>query len=117
MLPAVPLRYELRKLRGGTTMAKRTTTDPTPVPHNDVEKLLDVRAVRSVPTSLYLPIPMHSALREVAFKEARSSHSIVLGGMRFGLNNASEKVLEATRKPLGRQGVATARALGHGTWR
>jgi len=73
-------------------MAKRTTTDPTPVPHNDVEKL-PTRSRRSglVQTSLYLPIPMHSALREVAFKERRSSHSIVLEGIRLALNKRERK--------------------------
>ena len=92
MLPAVPLHYKLRKLRGGTTMAKRTTTDPTPVVHNDVEKL-PARSRRSglIQTSLYLPIPMHSALREVAFKERRSSHSIVLEGIRLALNKRERK--------------------------
>ena len=73
-------------------MAKRTTTDPTPVPHNDGEKL-PARSRRSglVQTSLYLPIPMHNALREIAFKERRSSHSIVLEGIRLALNKRERK--------------------------
>jgi hypothetical protein len=75
-------------------MAKRTRADQTPVPHNhdDVEKLPErPRRPGLVQTSLYLPIPMHSALRETAFKERRSIHSIVLEGIRLALNNRERK--------------------------
>jgi hypothetical protein len=73
-------------------MAKQTRADQTPVPHNDVEKLPErPRRPGLVQTSLYLPIPMHSALRETAFKERRSIHSIVLEGIGLALNNRERK--------------------------
>jgi hypothetical protein len=54
-----------------------------------------------IQTSLYLPIAMHEALREKAFKERRKMHDIVLKGIELALGEsefpAGER-LKAKRK-------------------
>jgi hypothetical protein len=73
-------------------MVKRRTTGPAPVPHNDgIKPPARPRRPGLVQSSIYLPTAMRDALREAAFKERRSIHSIMLEGIRLALNKRERK--------------------------
>ena len=44
-----------------------------------------------VHTSLYLPEPVHEALRQAAFKERRKIHDIVLEGIELALRKRKQR--------------------------
>lgn len=44
-----------------------------------------------VQSSIYLPVPMHDALREAAFKEHRKIHDIMLEGIQLALDKRRER--------------------------
>jgi hypothetical protein len=88
-----PIALRASKSEGGITMVKRRTTGPAPVPHNDgIKPPARPRRPGLVQSSIYLPTAMRDALREVAFKERRSIHSIMLEGIRLALNKREQKV-------------------------
>jgi hypothetical protein len=73
-------------------MAKRRTAASASVSHDGAGPSPQPRRRPGlVQTSIYLPIAMHEALRDVAFKERRSIHSIMLEGIQLALNKRRQK--------------------------
>ncbi len=65
-------------------MAKRRRTPPAKASEPEKSRSRQARP-GIVHTSVYLPEPMHEALREAAFKERRKIHDIVLEGIELAL--------------------------------
>ena len=57
-----------------------------------------------VHTSLYLPGPVHEALREAAFKERRKIHDIVLDGIELALRRRGYSSIEHLKAKFDRKG-------------
>jgi hypothetical protein len=77
----------------GVIMARRRTAGTAWVSHNDVgRRERQQRRPGIVQSSIYLPIDMHNALREAAFKERCKIHDIMLEGIRLALNKRQQKV-------------------------
>ena len=73
-------------------MAKRQATGSAPVLQNDSGKSPSRgRRPGIVQSSTYLPIAMHDALREAAFRERRKVHDIMLEGIQRAIDKRREK--------------------------
>jgi hypothetical protein len=71
-------------------MAKRRQSPPAALTQPEKARSRPPRP-RIVHTSVYLPQPMHDALREAAFRERRKIHDIVLEGIELALRKRGRR--------------------------